>query len=184
MRFGYLNLRSKASDAHKRALTSSGCERLFFAGEDKASESILEEALHCIGEADVLIVWSLVELGLSIRDTVHLIDDITSKRAFFRSLADGVDTQKDASVTHLCSALVSSERSLHRTRLRAGLIVAKEAGAQSGRRRKLTTPEVYTLAGLIQSGSLSVREAARQFGLSRSTLQRYLAEVRKARREA
>jgi DNA invertase Pin-like site-specific DNA recombinase len=68
------------------------------------------------------------------------------------------------------------ERALIKERQLEGIALAKKRGAYRGRKKSLSQAEVAELRQRITAG-LSKARAAREFGISRETLYKYLKEV-------
>jgi DNA invertase Pin-like site-specific DNA recombinase len=69
------------------------------------------------------------------------------------------------------------ERSLIAERVRAGMARAKKSGVHVGRPAKLDG-DLTALRPLIESGQLSRHQAARQLGVTHTTISRSLARAR------
>lgn len=113
---------------------------------------------------DVLVVWRLDRLGRNLRHLVTLIEDLVSVGVGFVSLGEAIDTGSPAGrlQLHVLAALAEFEKARIIERVRAGLARARAQGKRLGRPRKVR-PLVTVPAGL------TVREAARLWGISKST---------------
>jgi DNA invertase Pin-like site-specific DNA recombinase len=119
---------------------------------------------------DVVVVWRLDRLGRNLRHLILLLDELTALGIEFASLNEGIDTSTPAGrlQLHILGAIAEFERARIQERVRAGLARARAQGQQRlGRPRVRVAPE-----RLQEFARLSVREAARALGLSRSTVQR------------
>ena len=134
-------------------------------------------------EIDVLVVWRLDRLGRNLRHLILLLDELAALGVAFVSLGEGIDTSTPAGrlQLHVLGAIAEFERERIRERVRAGLARARKEGKRLGRPPKPIAPETLaTVAGL------SVREAARQLGVSKSVVcaARQAAEKATQAREA
>lgn len=121
---------------------------------------------------DVLVVWRLDRLGRNLKHLVTLLDDLQALGIPFVSLAEGIDCTTPAGKLqlHILAAIAEFERARIQERVKAGLRRAKAQGRRLGRpERQLSDLDLAKVAGL------PVREAARQLGVPRTTLQRRLA---------
>ncbi len=121
---------------------------------------------------DVLVSWRLDRLGRSLKHLVTLLDELHVLGIAFVSLAEGIDATTPAGKLqmHILAAIAEFERARIAERVAAGLARARMQG------RKLGRPErVVSEAVLAPVRGLSVREAAKQLGVSRSTAHRWLA---------
>ena len=123
---------------------------------------------------DVLVCWRLDRLGRSLKHLIGLLDDLQSLGVAFVSLAEGIDATTPAGKLqmHILGAIAEFERERIRERVLAGLQRAKAQGRQLGRPRA-TLP----LERLQRVVSLSLDDAARTLGVSRSTVKRWRRQV-------
>jgi DNA invertase Pin-like site-specific DNA recombinase len=135
-------------------------------------------ALDQMKPGDSLVAFRLRDLFINVRDFVLLVDTLERRQCALELIVERINTGQDRAVAALCSELVATERVLHRTKVRDGLEATVRSGQTIGRRRKLTSEDVAVIRSAIDSGDITVREAARQFGVARGTLQRHLAELR------
>lgn len=122
---------------------------------------------------DVLVCWRLDRLGRNLRHLILLVDELQALGVGFVSLSEGIDATTPAGrlQLHVLGAIAEFERERIRERVLAGLQRAKAQGQRLGRRRKTALPE-----GLPRA--LTVRSAAAQWGVSKSTAARWLAAGR------
>ena len=115
---------------------------------------------------DVLLCWRLDRLGRNLRHLVTLLDEMQAVGVAFVSLNEGIDTGTPAGrlQLHILAALAQFERERIRERVLAGLQRARAQGTRLGRPRK--TRAIVKIPGG------SVREAARIWGVSKSTAAR------------
>jgi len=77
-------------------------------------------------------------------------------------------------VFHMLGAIAEFERALIRERTVAGLAEARRKGKTGGRPRRLTDKDTTAAKALLADGTLSSKEVAARFGVSKATLYRYL----------
>ena len=82
---------------------------------------------------------------------------------------------------YITAAYAQLERSLIAERVRAGMERAKKQGKHVGRPTALARPRVASLwpriRARIESGEITIREAARLLGIGRSTVRRLLKDA-------
>ena len=122
---------------------------------------------------DVLICWRLDRLGRSLKHLVTLFDELQALGVSFVSLGEGIDCTTPAGrlQLHILAALAEFERARIAERIAAGLARARRQGKRLGRREKVVPERI-----LAPVRGLSIREAAKRLGVSRSTAQRWLAK--------
>ena len=122
---------------------------------------------------DVLVCWRLDRLGRSLKHLITLLDDLQALGVAFVSLAEGIDATTPAGKLqmHILGAISEFERARCAERVRAGLARVKRQGRQLGRPRvEVSADAIARVAGL------STRQAARQLGVSASTIGRRLRQ--------
>jgi DNA invertase Pin-like site-specific DNA recombinase len=121
---------------------------------------------------DVVVCWRLDRLGRNLKHLITLLDELQSLGVSFVSLAEGIDATTPAGKLqmHILGAIAEFERERIRERVLAGLRRAKAKGKRLGRPRK--APADMPALGA------SVREAARAWGVSKSTAARWIAAGR------
>jgi DNA invertase Pin-like site-specific DNA recombinase len=121
---------------------------------------------------DVVVCWRLDRLGRNLKHLITLLDELQGLGVAFVSLAEGIDATTPAGKLqmHILGAIAEFERARIAERVKAGLVRARGQGVRLGRpRRAVPTDQLTFLRGL------TIREAARQLGVSRSTAQRWMA---------
>lgn len=118
----------------------------------------------------MLACWRLDRLGRNLKHLISLLDELQALSVSFVSLAEGIDATTPAGKLqmHILGAIAEFERARIAERVRAGLERARRHGKRLGR------PRVTPIADLA-SQSLSVRQAASLWGVSKSTAARRLA---------
>jgi len=122
---------------------------------------------------DVLVCWRLDRLGRSLKHLITLLDDLQALGVAFVSLAEGIDATTPAGKLqmHILGAISEFERARIAERVRAGLARVRREGRRLGR-----PPAQISRDAVASVRGLSVREAARRLGVSRSTAHRCLCQ--------
>jgi len=118
---------------------------------------------------DVLVCWRLDRLGRNLRHLITLLEELQALGIAFVSLNEGIDATTPAGKLqmHILGAIAEFERARIAERVKAGLQRARAQGKRLGRPRK-APPAIVVPGG-------SVREAARAWGVSKSTAARWIA---------
>jgi DNA invertase Pin-like site-specific DNA recombinase len=168
--------------AQVKALKEAGCKRIY---EESASggrwdRPQLHRALDQAREGDVLVVWKLDRLSRSLKDMLHILERLTEVGAGFRSLTENVDSTVPAGkmLLSMLGAFAEFERSMVRERTRMGLQAARERGRAGGRKPKIKPNQRAEIIRMVDSGKTSAAEAARLFGLHRSSVSRLISQAR------
>ena len=115
---------------------------------------------------DVVVCWRLDRLGRNLKHLVLLLEEFQSLGVAFVSQSEGIDATTPAGKLqlHILAAIAEFELDRIRERVLAGLRRARRQGKRLGRPR--------TTRALIDAPGGSVREAARVWGVSKSTAAR------------
>jgi len=135
--------------------------------------------LEHLREGDVLVVWKLYRLSRSLKDLLHIMERVREASAGFRSLTEAVDTTTAASrmMMQMLGSFAEFERSMVSERTRAGLAAARDRGVKVGRPAKLSQHQQQEIIRSVRDGSKTAADAARLFGLHRSSITRLLARA-------
>jgi len=119
---------------------------------------------------DVLVCWRLDRLGRNLKHLITLLEDLQALGVAFVSLAEGIDATTPAGKLqmHILGAIAEFERERIRERVLAGLARARMQGKRLGRPR--SRPATIEVPGG------TVREAARIWGVSKSTAARWILQ--------
>jgi DNA invertase Pin-like site-specific DNA recombinase len=127
---------------------------------------------------DVLVCWRLDRLGRNLRHLILLLDDLQAIGIGFVTLGEGIDTTSPSGrlVLHVLGAISQFERERIRERVLAGLQRARAHGHRLGRpKERVPVERLQTVAGL------PADDAARELGVSRSTLKRWRRRVQESK---
>lgn len=134
-----------------------------------ALDQLLKDARR--REFDVLVCWLLDRLGRNLKHLITLLEDLQALGVAFVSLAEGIDATTPAGKlqTHILGAIAEFERERIRERVLAGLQRAR------AHEKLLVAPGLSpSLVGIAGT----VREAAQEWGVSKSTAARWITEGR------
>lgn len=159
------------------ALKRAGCEMVFqdVSSGSKQVRNGLQEALNCVREKDVFVVWKLDRLGRSLKHLIEVINYLSAKKVGFQSLQEKIDTTTSGGklVFHLFGALAEFERELIQERTKAGLQAARARGRKGGRPSVMTKKKKTMLEQLASDPSNNVSEICHTLQISRATFYRY-----------
>jgi DNA invertase Pin-like site-specific DNA recombinase len=124
---------------------------------------------------DVIVCWRLDRLGRNLKHLITLLEDFEALGVAFVSLAEGIDATTPAGrlQMHILGAIAEFERARIAERVKLGLARVRAEGRRLGRPPvEVSSDRLATVVGL------SVRQAAKQLGVSASTVYRRLAAER------
>jgi DNA invertase Pin-like site-specific DNA recombinase len=182
MIYGYARVSTdgQSVDAQVKQLRAAGAEKVFreTASGARSDRAQLRRVLDHLDNGDVLMVTRLDRLARSTRDLLNTVEDIAAKKAGFRSLGD---TWADTTTAHgrlmlaVLGGLAEFERELISARTGEGRERARARGVKMGRKPKLTVHQQREAIKRRDTKGEPVREIARTFNVSHSTISRLKA---------
>jgi DNA invertase Pin-like site-specific DNA recombinase len=165
--------------AQVAALRKHGAGKVFreVASGAKTDRSQLRRVIDQLDADDVLMVTRLDRLARSTRDLLNTVAAITAKEAGLRSLGDAwadTTTPHGRLMLTVLGGLAEFERELIRARTGEGRERAKTRGVKMGRKPKLTDHQKREAIRRRDIDGETVREIARSYNVSHSTISRLL----------
>lgn len=187
-RVGYVRVSTEDQNP-SRQLDGREVDRLFVdraSGRD-ATRPELERMLAYVREGDALVVHSMDRLARNLDDLRRLVRELTARGIRVEFVKEGLTFTGDDSpiatlLLSVMGAIAEFERALIRERQSEGIRLARKRGAFKGRRRVLAPLEVIAVAARIDAGEPAAA-VARELGIGRTTLFRYLRAYRAANAE-
>jgi DNA invertase Pin-like site-specific DNA recombinase len=168
-----------------RQLEGEELDRTFL---DKASgkdvrRPQLTAMLAFLREGDTVVCHSMARLGRNFDDLRQLVLGLTDRRIRVEFVKEnliftGEESPKTNLLLRVMAAFAQFERELIRERQREGIALAKAAGAYKGRKRSLSSERAAELTRRLSTGE-SKSGLAREFGIDRATVYRYLGRAGK-----
>lgn len=184
MKIGYARVSTieQNLDAQVDALKKAGCEKIYaekMGGKSTKNRPELEKMIDTLREGDTVVVWRLDRLGRSTTDLLTLVNAWADAGVGFVSLTESIDTTGATGrlMLGLFAAFAEFERNLIRERTLAGLAAARARGRVGGGVPKMTDKQKKRAGELYESNTMTVAEIGKQFGVSRQTIYRVLAEL-------
>lgn len=128
-----------------------------------------------------LVVASIDRLARSLRDMLAIMEELKAKGVTVDFRSQGLTVRPDGGdlttrlILHIITAVAQSEREMIRERQAEGIAIAKQTpGEYRGRRRALTAEQLHEVRTRVLE-VVPKAQLARDYGISRNTLYRYLA---------
>ena len=180
MKYGYARVSTDDQNPALQlaALKKAGCKSVFkdegLSGATTKRPALLR-CLKMLKAGDTLIVWKMDRLGRSLRDLIHMLDDLRERGVRFHSLTEAIDTDTPTgrAMWQMIGVLAELERSLISERTRAGVKAAQSRGVKFGRKPKLSKSQITHARKLVEQGE-PVPAVARLLNVDRSTVYRAL----------
>ena len=143
---------------------------------------VLREALDYVREGDTLVVASIDRLARNLRDMLTIMEELEAKGVTVEFCTQGLTVRPDGGdlttklILHIITAVAQSEREMIRERQAEGIAIAKQTpGKYTGRKRALSNAAIRDVRTQAAAG-LPKDQIAREYGISRNTLYRYLEQ--------
>ncbi len=179
---GYVRV-SSFEQNESRQLEGMELDRVFL---DKASgkdirRPQLEALLKYVRDGDMVVCHSMDRLGRNLVDLRRTVTDLTTRKIGVRFIKENLTLTGDDSpmatlLLNMMGSFAEFELAWSRERQREGIELAKRAGIYKGRKRLLTPDRATELSRRLGEGE-SKAALAREFGLDRTTVYRYIARA-------
>ena len=162
-------------------LGDAGCARVYTdetTGRD-AGLPRLRDCLESLRPGDILVAASLDQLGRTQRELIATVGEVRRRGAGLRSLREELDTTGPggAAIFRVFDGLAELGRAAISAGTSDGLAAARARGKRLGRPPALTQEQLRDVRGLLLRPENTVSGIARQLGVSRSTIYKYLPDV-------
>ena len=179
-RIGYVRV-SSFDQNPERQLEHVQVDRLFTdtaSGKDMARPE-LERLLAFVREGDTVVVHSMDRLARNLDNLRLIVRKLTERGVCIEFVKEKLSfTGEDSPMANLMLSVMGAfaefERSLIRERQREGIALAKQRGVYRGRKKSLSPEQTAQLRQRVQAGERKAH-LAREFGVSRETVYKYLA---------
>ncbi|TQN31693.1 DNA invertase Pin-like site-specific DNA recombinase [Haloactinospora alba] len=188
MRIGYgrVSTRDQHPEAQHDALVAADCQRVFI---DNASGSLarrpeLDNALMVTREGGQLVVTKLDRLGRSLEHLIELSKNLQRRGVDLVVLDQGIDTATAVGrmFFQILGAIAEFEHALLSERTIDGLQAARARGRTGGQKPKLGPRQVQLARQMYEETAedgkrrYTVAQIAAEFGVTRSSIYRYLSK--------
>lgn len=180
--YARVSTRDQKLDRQLAALSAAGCIRVF--ADKKSGKSAereeLGKALDYLRPSDILVVESLDRLGRSLQDLIAIVSGLRRQGVGLRSLKEAIDTTTPGGrlVFHVFAALAEFIRELIVEGTLEGLDAVRARGRRLGRPSAMTPEQVGHARAMLAQPKASIASIARLLGVSRSTLYKYVPELK------
>lgn len=183
MIIGYarVSTRDQNLDLQLDALQKEKCDKIYkeVISGAKSERPVLQEMLNQVRPGDVIVIWKLDRLGRSLRNLVDIVSQLIKQNVGLKSLHDNIDTTTPQGrlTFNIFASLAEFERDLISERTKAGLESARARGRNGGKPKGLSKEAEATACAaetLYKEGKLSVNQIAKQLGIAKNTLYKYL----------
>lgn len=181
VKVGYARVSSygQSLEVQLEKLEEAGCTKVF--SEKRSGTSVqdrtqLRACLEYVREGDVLVVCKLDRLARNVRDLFSLTERLEGRGVGLSVIDQNVDTTTPTGklLFNLLGVIAEFENALRKERQLEGIKKAQDKGIKFGAKKKLSQERVEALRAAVGSGDKPITEVAKEFGISRASLYRYL----------
>ncbi|GEM_PF-1916180 len=164
-------------DSQRESLKAAGCD-LIIEDEEKEPQPF-NLCLEILKPGDVLVVTSLEMLGRNLAGVLKAITSITERGASLISLSEGLDSSCESGepLVRMCHLLMGCQQAFVREKNQKGLSASRARGRLGGRKKKLSQKDINQIKGLLSRPESSVSDVAKKFGVSRTTIYKYVGVI-------
>ena len=181
MQYGYARVSTKHQETTLQldALKAAGITTIY---QEKASSvgtrPQLQLLLKQLQPGDVLVFYKLDRVARSLKDLIHIIDQVEASGARIRSLTEPLDTTTPMGsfVLQVLGAVAQLERSIIRQRSIAGQVAAHKRGVKFGRPLALTPEQEAEARAMLEAGQTRAA-VVRHFQVTRIVIERIWDEM-------
>ena len=167
-------------DVQLSKLQEFGCDPIF---SDKhtgttADRPSLKECRNYLRKGDSLVITKMDRLARSTYHLTQIAEELKNKGADLVVLDQNIDTTTPTGklLFNMLASIAEFETEIRRERQLEGIEKAKQKGVQFGRKAKLNDEQVQELRQKRADGVL-IKELQREFGLSKASVYRLLANA-------
>ncbi len=184
---------SQSTDLQRDALLAAGVDpsKLYedHASGKKDDRPELGACLKGMRAGDTLLVWKLDRLGRNLHHLVNTVHDLTAREIGIKVLTGqgaAIDTTTAAGklVFGIFAALAEFERELISERTKAGMASARARGRTGGRPFTMTPTKIRLAMSAMGQPETHIGKLAKELGVSRQTLYRYVSPAGELRPQA
>lgn len=184
MKIGYARVSTQDQNLDRQIdnLKAAGCERIY---QEKMTGTRSDRPefrlmLQVLRPGDVLVTDSFSRLSRSTKDLLALVDHLNSSGVHLVSLKENLDTTTATGklMLTMLSALSQFERDLIAERTLDGLKAARARGRKGGRPTLGSEKDRKQAMAMYQTNAMTNREIADRFGVSVSTLNRWIRKAK------
>lgn len=175
--FGYARVSTTDQDLgiQEATLRAAGCQTIRSerkSGTERGSRTELQILLDFLRKGDTLVVTRIDRLARSMKDLQDIVHELKGRGIALKATEQPIDTSTAAGKAFLdmLGVFAEFETNLRKERQTEGIQAAKARGVYKGGKARIDPEAVRALA----AGGMKPAHIARQLGISRGTVYRYL----------
>jgi DNA invertase Pin-like site-specific DNA recombinase len=182
--YGYARVSTTDQDLalQETALRTAGCQVIRSekkTGTRREGRAELDILLQFLRAGDTLVITRIDRLARSLKDLQDIVHELKAKGVTLKATEQPVDTSTAAGKAFfdMLGVFAEFETNLRRERQMEGIAAAKVRGAYKGRKPSIDPDEIRRLR---EEEKLSPTAIARQLGIARSSVYRFLPATRQS----
>jgi DNA invertase Pin-like site-specific DNA recombinase len=134
--------------------------------------------MEYVREGDTVVVWKLDRLGRNMLHILHTVEELADRGVTLVSVTDGIDSSTPSGRMMICvlGSLAEYERELTKERTALKRAASRANGTKFGRPKKVADANHIAMARRMKIDGHTSKDIAKNLGVSRATLYRYLAD--------
>jgi len=179
--YGRVSTTDQHPEAQQDALAAAGCDKTFIdegVSGKLASRPRWDACREYLRTGDILVITKLDRLGRSTKNLIEISSWLSDNGIALKVIDQDIDTTTPAGKLFftILAAIAEFEHDLIVQRTKDGLAAARARGRRGGGQPKLKRSQVKRARELYDANVMTVAEIGQQFGVSRQTIYRALAE--------
>lgn len=184
MRLGYVRVSSLEQNEARQLeqMKENGVEKLFLekiSGKSREGRTELQKLIEFARPQDKIYISDFSRLARNLRDLLAIVDELSAKEVSVISLKEQIDLGSPMGklVLSIMGSLAEYEREEIHRRQQQGIECAKKRGVYKGGKRKTYDKAIFEgLFQQYQAKQINKVEFAQKMGVSRPTLDRWIAD--------
>ena len=123
-------------------------------------------------------IFDINDFEIKLNDFIRLVSEIHAHGSSLEFVKQGFSESTEMMFVTSIRILLDFHLKRSTVRRIVGLEGARKLGLKPRRKKKLSEVDANSIYDMILTGKLDIRNAAIQYGVSRKTMQRYVAEAR------
>ena len=161
------------------ALKNFGCDKIYTETKSGAKDRpVCNKILSELKEGDTLVVWKLDRLGRSLKNLIHIIDNLNERKITLSIVKDGIypNNASGRLLLGICAVFAEFERNINSERTKAGLEEAVRKGKILGRPRGISQKGEKLASQVVTQycQGISIKKICLNLNISTATMYKYL----------
>jgi len=189
-RLGYVRV-SSVDQNPERQLEGIELDKKYieYASGKTVNRPVLQSLLDYAREDDVIYIHSMDRLARNVKNLLDIVDSLIGRGIQIKFIKENLTFSSQKSPMNdlllvMLGSVAQFEHAMIRERQLEGIAIAKRAGKYKGGQPKLTYDRKIELKNRLDSTRITKRQLAKEFGISRECLYRYLRQLENEKKQS